>query len=206
MDELETLQEKYKKMSDEELITLGKVAKDLKPDAMNILQQELINRDFLEEAMHVGEFITTPNNHEINRELTREEVKQLIEDRVNAGESIENITKDLSDTDKDLFESIKEEAQLKSKAFDYITDLRQQGLSEAEIDRKLKDNLSIDSEIIKSQLRQSGKTNLIIGYSLATIALCITVGLLFAEQFSFGGMIVLGIGIWRIFKGYQQLK
>lgn len=210
MNDLRNIEENYKRMADEELKHLTRTPQDLRLEVIPILQQELLNRGQNKEAMSLTDFLVKTKEKPRFSDLTVVELKQLINDRLESGESIESIKLDLKDDGVNIFDVINDDNKLKEKAFDYIAHLKQQGLEEKEIDEKLKETFSIekeDSEMLKIQLKKSGQQNLVFGYSLTIIALLlIIISLSLGGSVTIGGIIVLTLGIWRIFKGYEQIK
>jgi len=210
MNDLRNIEEKYKGMTIEELIRLTIKPQDLRLDVIPILQMELFNRGLKKEAMSLTDFLVKSKEKPRFSELSVVELKQLIEDRLESGESIESIKIDLKDDGINIFDIINDDNTLKEKAFDYITHLKQQGLEENEIDEKLKETFSMekgDSGMLKIQLKKNGNQNLIYGYTISIIALLlIIISLSVGGSVTIGGIIILSLGIWRIFKGYEQLK
>ena len=99
---------------------------------------------------------------------------------------------------------------MKEKVFDLIIHLKKQGYEQRVIDKRLNETFSMNEEEIETiriQLQKSGKQNLTIGYSVLAIAV-----LLFILSMSVGGSITIGgiiifvFGIFKISKGYEQLR
>ncbi len=210
MDNLKSIQENYKKMDIDKLIQLSMQPHDLRLEVVPILQEELLSRGLKEEAMALTEFLIGTKEETRFQDMSTAELKQLITDRLESGEPIESIKLDLKDDGINIFDVINDDTKLKDEAFDYIVDLKQKGIEDSEIDKKLKENLSIDkedSEMLKIQLKQNGKQNLTLGYAISIIALLLmTMSLSLGGNVTIGGGLLLAIGIWRIFRGYEQTK
>ncbi len=210
MNNLERFNEIYNKMTPEELTGLTLRPQDLRLEVIPILQQELINRRLNKEAMSLTNFLVSTKEKSRFNDLSVDELKQLVKERLESGESIESIKIDLNDDGINVYNLITDEVKLKEKALDYIMHLKEEGLDENEIDTKLQDTLSIgkeDSEMLKVQLRKNGKYNLIFGYSITAILLLVMmVSLSVGGSISIGTIIVLALGVWRIYRGYEQLK
>ena len=197
-------------MSDEYLINLSSKPPDLRLDVLPILQKELLVRSLNKEALSITEFLVKVKEKPRFKDMTELELKQLIAQRIESGESIESIKIDLKDDGINIFDIINEDAKLQDKAIDYLTQLKDQGYQEHEIDEKLKETLSIekeDTEQLKLELKKRGKQNLIIGYSIAVLAaLMMFLSLSMGGNVTIGSVILIAIGIWRIYKGSEQLK
>jgi hypothetical protein len=210
MNDLRNIEENYTRMSIEELRRLTTKPHELRLEVIPILQQELLNRGQNKDAMSLTDFLVKSKAKPRFSEMSIIELKQLIGDRLDSGESIESIKIDLKDDGIDIFDIINDDNKLKEKAFDYITHLKQQGLKEKEIDEKLKETFSIgeeDSETLKIQLKKKGNQNLILGYSISIIALLlIVISLSVGRSVTVAGVVILAISIGRVIKGHEQLK
>jgi hypothetical protein len=109
-----------------------------------------------------------------------------------------------------MLDIMNDDQELKNQSLDYLTSLKTEGLSEEQIDEKMKNTFSItenETEILKQQLKLKGKQNLIIGYSMLFI-----IGLLGLSSLSMGGsvgfgfLIIMGTGVWLVALGYKQRK
>ncbi|HPX06747.1 MAG TPA: hypothetical protein PLC17_12485, partial [Tenuifilaceae bacterium] len=72
------------------------------------------------------------------------------------------------------------------------------------------ENLAIDkrdSEMLKVQIKNSGKQNLTIGYTLAILgSVFILLTLSSTGGFPISAVILIVLGVWRIYVGYERLK
>lgn len=198
----------YKRLRTEELVQIASDPGALELAVIPHLQAELLNRDKKVEALRLSEFLV--NRPELQQELTRDELAASIKERVDAGEPLESIKLDLEDRGINFFDIINDESNLKEKTFEYLTSLKEEGLEETEIDQKLNATFGMDegeADVLKRQLRNRGKQNLIIGYSIVIIIGFISLLLLEAgRSVSIGAILLIGIGIWRIAEGYRQRK
>jgi hypothetical protein len=208
MDKLDYIIENYKRMRTEELVQIARDPSDLELEIIPHLQAELLNRDKREEALRLSEFLIKRPGPQ--KELTKKELAESVKERIDSGEPLESIKLDLKDRGIDFFEVMNQENKLKDKTFEYLTSLKEEGLDETEIDQKLKATFGIDeseADILKRELRNKGKQNLIIGYFLVIVVgslSLLTLGAGFG--ITIGGMLLTGIGIWRIVEGHQQRK
>ena len=97
-----------------------------------------------------------------------------------------------------------------SVLFDNIVSFRKVGLTETEIDLKLKENHKIDSnyaELIRISLKEKGKENIAIGTAMIIIPLILGIILLTMRTFiGVFPLLLIGIGIWRLNKGIMQKR
>lgn len=209
MNDLRSIEENYRRMTIEKLIDLAMKPQELRIEVIPILQQELLNRGLNKEAISLTDFLVRSKEKPRYSESSVVELKKQIEDRLESGESIESIKANLKDDGINIFDIINDENEVNEKAFDYISYLKQKGVGEKEIDEKLKKTFSMekeDSEMLKIQLKKKGNQNLIIGYSISIIALLLIITSFVGNRVTIGVIFVLAIGIWRIVKGYEQLK
>ncbi|MET0392974.1 MAG: hypothetical protein ABW019_07520 [Chitinophagaceae bacterium] len=208
MPTLDLVIENYKRLRTEELVHIAGDPGTLEPAVIPILQAELLNRDKKEEALKLSEFLVT--RREPQQELTKDELAAGIKERIDAGEPLESIKLDLEDRGINFFDIINDESRLKEKTFEYLTSLKEEGLDEVQIDEKLRTTFGMDTEeadVLKRELRNRGKQNLIIGY--ATVIIVGTLSLLTlgaGRGVTIGAIVLIGIGIWRIVEGYRQRK
>mgnify|MGYP006936240042 FL=1 len=137
-------------------------------------------------------------------------MQEHVKERIQEGESIESIKLDLRENGVDIFAILNENDNLKESAFEYMTYLKKEGFEEEEIAEKLEENLAIDkrdSEMLKVQIKNSGKQNLTIGYTLAILgSVFILLTLSSTGGFPISAVILIVLGVWRIYVGYERLK
>ena len=210
MDDLKAIEENYRRMRTDELLHLSKTPQDLRLEVIPLLQKELLNRHQQEEALMLSSFLINSREQHRFKNLTKKELKELIQARLDSGESLESIKLDLKDDGINIFDIINEENKLLEKTFDYITHLKNEGLGDEEIDEKLQKDLAIEKQevdIIKERLRKRGKLNLSVGYTLLSVAVIFSIISLSAGgQITIKGILAAGIAIWRIIVGHDQLK
>jgi uncharacterized membrane protein len=132
-----------------------------------------------------------------------------VDERLQAGESIESIRLDLIDHGIDPLEILTGYQNFKEEAFDYITHWKEQGQEEEQINQQLAEKYAItaeQTEFLKTQRIKSGKRIFIIG-------IIFTVLLVFIVLFfiGFGGLplvpiLLLITSIIAIFKGYERMQ
>lgn len=210
MKSIEEIEENYQKMYVGELIELTKNPKYLRLDAIPVLQKELIKRGQHEEALHLTDFLIGSDSKARYRKMSDEELTQMIKDRIESGDSLEKIKLDLKEVGINMFDIMNKDHDLNEQRLDYITYLKQEGLSENQIDEKLKDTLLMDtkdSEMLKVELKKKGKQNIIMGYTFTIVAaFLILVSFSLGGRVTIGGIGVLSVGVWMISKGYDQRK
>ena len=146
MSDLARIEENYKRKSTEELVELTLNPKELRLEIIPILQQELLNRGRHKEALSLTEFLVNAKKNPSLKDLPNEEVYKLVNERLDAGESIESIRLHLRDEGVDMLERMSEEGGGKKDAFEYLRHLKQQGLAENEVYARLKLSLSLEKE------------------------------------------------------------
>ena len=210
MNNLKDIEDNYARMDTEKLIHITNKPQDLRLDVISILQKELLKRGLNDEAMSITEFLIQSKENPSISDMTEDQLKAFIKERLDSGEPLENVKIDLKEEGINIFDFISDDSKLKEKAFDYLVSLKQKGLQEDEIDEKLMRNLSMDkeeTEILKFQLGRKGKQNLIFGYTLlivGSLVLIFTLGV--QGRITIGGLLFLSLGIWRVYVGYEQLK
>lgn len=94
--------------------------------------------------------------------------------------------------------------------FDSILNYRKGGLTETEIDYKLKEKHGIDSsyaELIRVSLKEKGKENIAVGTAMIIMPLILAIVLLTMQAFiGVFPILLIGIGIWRLNKGIIQRR
>jgi hypothetical protein len=208
MDNLDIIIEKYKALRTEELIELARNPHQLELGVIPHLQAELFNRNKKEEAILLSEFLV--KRPRAVAELPREELAQMIKERVDSGELLESIKLDLKDKGVDLFDILHVQNKMQDKAIGYLTSLKDEGMNDEEIDEKMKSNFSLtpdETDILKRELKVKGKQNLIIGYTLViSMSILSVVVLSMGGYIGIGGLLLVAIGVWRIIEGHRQRK
>ena len=94
--------------------------------------------------------------------------------------------------------------------FDSFLHHRKVGLTETQIDSRLKENHGIDSnyaELIRISLKEKGRENIVIGTAMIIIPLIFGIILLTMQAFiGVFHLLLIGIGIWRLNKGIKQKR
>ncbi len=207
--DLSAIEQNYQAMATEDLIRLSKKPSDLRIEVIPILQNELLNRGKREDAMELSNYlIKTKTSEDID--MSTDEFTNLINERIDSGESVDSIKIDLKEKGINLVDVVIEDEKLRKKAFDLIIDLNKQGLLEKDLDKKVMAAFSIsqgDVDILKSQLRQRGRNNQVSGYALVIISIIFMI-----VFFSIGGYVTITAilalvgGISMIVNGHDQLR
>lgn len=214
MSNLNDIEAYYQGVSNEKLLQIAQRPQDLRLDAIPLLQKELLGRGMNAEALLITDFLVGVKKDEPERpnyaEMSLYEMQEHVKERIQEGESIESIKLDLRENGVDIFAILNENDNLKESAFEYMTYLKKEGFEEEEIAEKLEENLSIDkrdSEMLKVQIKNSGKQNLTIGYTLAILgSVFILLTLSSTGGFPISAVILIVLGVWRIYVGYERLK
>ena len=94
--------------------------------------------------------------------------------------------------------------------FESILNYREFGLTKKEIDNKLKEEHGIDSEyvdLMRISLKEKGKQNIAIWAGMIIVPLILGIILLTMQAFiGILPLIAVGIGIWKVNKGFKQKK
>ncbi len=214
MSNLNDIEAYYQGVSNEKLLQIAQRPQDLRLDAIPLLQKELLGRGMNAEALLITDFLVGVKKDEPERpnyaEMSLYEMQEHVKERIQEGESIESIKLDLRENGVDIFAILNENDNLKESAFEYMTYLKKEGFEEEEIAEKLEENLAIDkrdSEMLKVQIKNSGKQNLTIGYTLAILgSVFILLTLSSTGGFPISAVILIVLGVWRIYVGYERLK
>lgn len=214
MSNLNDIEAYYQGVSNEKLLQIAQRPQDLRLDAIPLLQKELLGRGMNAEALLITDFLVGVKRDEPERpnyaEMSLYEMQEHVKERIQEGESIESIKLDLRENGVDIFAILNENDNLKESAFEYMTYLKKEGFEEEEIAEKLEENLAIDkrdSEMLKVQIKNSGKQNLTIGYTLAILgSVFILLTLSSTGGFPISAVILIVLGVWRIYVGYERLK
>ena len=214
MSNLNDIEAYYQGVSNEKLLQIAQRPQDLRLDAIPLLQKELLGRGMNAEALLITDFLVGLKKDEPERpnyaEMSLYEMQEHVKERIQEGESIESIKLDLRENGVDIFAILNENDNLKESAFEYMTYLKKEGFEEEEIAEKLEENLAIDkrdSEMLKVQIKNSGKQNLTIGYTLAILgSVFILLTLSSTGGFPISAVILIVLGVWRIYVGYERLK
>ena len=214
MSNLNDIEAYYQGVSNEKLLQIAQRPQDLRLDAIPLLQKELLGRGMNAEALLITDFLVGVKKDEPERpnyaEMSLYEMQEHVKERIQEGESIESIKLDLRENGVDIFAILNENDNLKESAFEYMTYLKKEGFEEEEIAEKLEENLSIDKrdrEMLKVQIKNSGKQNLTIGYTLAILgSVFILLTLSSTGGFPISAVILIVLGVWRIYVGYERLR
>ena len=183
MIDLETIKEKYQEMLTDDLIRLSKKPKDLRADVIPILKTELIRRGKRDDAATL-EILLSQTSELDYQNMSLIELREMVKERVNAGEAMDSIKIDLRLNGIDVFELLKEEVKLEEEVYSSITQMKQDGASNAEIDTHLKNTYDIeksDAGKLKSELKIKGKRNQNWDFILITVS-CLILFLMFLSD------------------------
>ena len=168
MLDLEIIKEKYQDMSTDDLVRLSKKSKDLREDVIPILKAELIKRGKRDNAADLENF--KEDHSELQyQNMSLNELRQMTQERINAGEAMDSIKIDLRLNGVDIFEVLKEEITLQDEVYDSITKLKGTGASQDDVDKHLEESYNIeksDASKIKTDLKIKGKRNQKWGFIL----------------------------------------
>ncbi|SDC07186.1 hypothetical protein [Williamwhitmania taraxaci] len=207
---VKTREEIYSEMSDEDIIFIAYQPEGTKLEYIPIIQKELIRRNKQEEALILSEYIIGIKQKQNLAQMSDDELRSHINERMEQGESLNSIQFDMKESGINIFDIIADENQNKDDAFDYITDLKLQGLDEEEIDEKVKQNYNLkqeEVEVLRLQLMRSGKQSKIIGYTIVIIMGVLTLfSLSLGGSVTIGAILILAFGVWRIYTGNEKMK
>lgn len=210
MMDFKTPEEIYSEMSDEDIILIAYQPEGIELEHIPIIQKELIKRRKQDEALMLSEYLIAANQKKNLARLSNEELRVYINQRVEQGESIDAISLDLKESGINIFDIVEAENKQCDDAFDFITDLKQKGYEEYEVDSKIKEKYSLQQdevEDLRIRRNRSGKLNLIFGILIIIVAVILIPYA--AEQ---GGRRYLGavgllvLGVWQVYAGYQKMK
>jgi hypothetical protein len=194
----------YKSFPTYRLTNLADNPEGLPLELIPVLQKELLARGEHEDALKLSQYLI--DSQKQDQKLTREELQEEVRQRLAAGEPIESIALKFKENGIDVFKELEADDQVQENTFSYILSLKEKKMAEEEINEKLQTNFSLSEEevdIVKQKLKSKGRLNLVVGYFFTVVILILFI---VGARISFGGMILLGIGIWRIVEGHSILN
>ena len=207
MDNLKIIEDSYKKMSDDKLKLIVIELDNLIVEAIPILQQELLNRNLKEEVLVVTNFLLNlKENQNIYENLSVGELQEIIDERLNSGESIESIKTDLEDNGVNIFEIFNTDSKEREEIYKNISYLKDLGYTEEEVSRELKSEFPLEESEAKRlqyELKSKGKKRLIFGYSTVFITFVIIFGF---GKFPVAWFFIFFLAVWNIYKGHKEIK
>ncbi|MEP0213912.1 MAG: hypothetical protein ABJD66_11890 [Cellulophaga sp.] len=207
MSNLNEIKKNYSVFTTDKLLNIAKEIDGLKPEAIVLLQEELIKRNELEEASKITKHLINQKNEQELRDNFDPE--NYIKKELEAGESIENIKFKLNTMGIDMFDVIKKEQSQENIIVNYIESKKLEGESKETIDNDLKENFNVDSNYlneVKNKLREKGKKNITIGIVLLVVSILINIFLLTKGSISIPAILLFGLGVWKLVKGEHQLR
>lgn len=207
MSNINEIRKNYSVFSTDKLLSIAKEIDGLKPEAVVLLQEELIKRNELDEASKITKhLINQKNEQELRNNFNPED---YIKKELKAGESIENIKFKLNTMGIDMFDVIKKEQSQENIILNYIESKKAEGESQETIDNDLKKSFNVDSNYVsevQNKLREKGKKNTTIGIVLLVVSIVINIFLLTTGRVSIPAILLFGLGIWKLVQGEHQLR
>jgi hypothetical protein len=210
MLDLELIKQKYQDMLTDDLVRLSKKPKDLREEVIPILQAELKRRGKRDDADALTLLLNeTPELK--YQDLSLIELREIVKERMEAGEEMESIKIDFRLNGIDVFELLKDEVHFEEEVYNSITQMKQDGASTEAIDHHLAENYQIeksDTDKIKADLIVMGKRNQNWGFILIIISSLLILLIVFND--SIKGlkvsvlMLISGISIYTL--GVKQAK
>jgi hypothetical protein len=207
MTDLSLIEDNYKRISTDELINIAKEPELLELEVIPLLQKELFSRNKQEEALALSNFLI---NGSSERELTKRELKEQAYERIESGESIDSIRLDLKDKGVDMFDVVYDSNKRTAKILKYLMALKEQDLGETEINEKLQKEFSMteaEADIVQGDLKAKGRQNQVIGATITLFSGVIVIAsIALGGSVGIGGVLLLGLGVWRIAEGAKQRR
>lgn len=207
MSNINEIRKNYSVFSTDKLLSIAKEIDGLKPEAVVLLQEELIKRNELDEASKITKhLINQKNEQELRNNFNPED---YIKKELKAGESIENIKFKLNTMGIDMFDVIKKEQSQENIILNYIESKKAEGESQETIDNDLKKSFNVDSNYVsevQNKLREKGKKNTTIGIVLLVVSIVINIFLLTKGRVSIPAILLFGLGIWKLVQGEHLLR
>lgn len=203
-EELSIIADNYKSTATFKLVRLAENPAGLPGDIIPVLQKELLSRGEQDAALKLTEYLVQLKESE--QPLTPEQARAEIEERLRAGESMESIALKFRESGVDVFAELNREVIVQENTFDYIMALKQKGLTDEALDQKLITDLAIDQkevDVLKEKMRKNGSANVTMGIAITVVTLLL---MILAGRFPIGGILLLGVGAWRIVEGQRMLS
>ena len=205
---LQKIKESFITISNQELATLLPDIADMHPGVLQAFHSELIKRGMTEEIMLVEDFIIISRETQ-NQIVDREDIHKQVRERIENGDTIEEIKYDLKMQGIDILRLASQEQKEEDSLFHIMTGMKENGLTDIEINKSLNSELGFNEQQSKeliSELEKRGKQNITIGNILIGISIALGVFLFYFERISFTAIGVFAVGIWRHQLGKKQLK
>jgi hypothetical protein len=158
--------EKYKRLHIDELVELAASPGELRDDVLPFLHQELIQRGRTTEAQAIADWITNGGNKEVKEaqyDGTAEWVKEA-KRRANDEEPLSDIVKEAAARSEETLTELKKQGWYQEAYVDYIKELRNDGLTDEQINEKLGIGFSLeDANKYRRRLRRNGTIAIIAG-------------------------------------------
>ncbi len=210
MDRLQGIIENYRRMPTGELVLLANSPGDLDPGVIPHLQAELIIRRQSEAASLLGNFLIEQDQSFYTpslKDLSKDELKMMIKDRIDSGETIEGIKLDLKDNGIKMLDILNDEAELQNQSLGYLDNLKRQGLEESEINKEMTwafGTSDEENDDLKQQLFKKGKIRLIAGYSIVIVVGIISlISVTVIGEVWYSSFALLAVGLWLVNEGYR---
>ncbi|MES2763889.1 MAG: hypothetical protein V4677_16860 [Bacteroidota bacterium] len=210
MLDLQLIKEKYQAMLTDDLIRLSKKPKDLREEVIPVLKAELIRRGKRDDAAVVDQILEETQKLKYQG-LSLVELREIVRERLDAGEEMESIKIDFRLNGIDVFELLKEEVKFEEEVFGSITQMKQEGASVTDIDDHLEKTYQIDkadTSKLRSELIVKGKRNQTWGFVLIMIS-CVFLLIMCLNDSThglkaYGLMLISGISMYAL--GVKQAK
>jgi hypothetical protein len=200
--------ETYQQLTTTELLALASDAASLRPDVIPYLRDELRKRNQNEDVIVLTPpLIERPKTY---RDFTKEELNEMIRQRIETGETLEAIKIDLKHNGIDIFDIVNEENRHEDETIEYIVALKDEGFEEDEIAERLKTEMAMDEEQvtkIKTKMKKEGGIYLIIGYGMVILfSGLVFAGLETGISFGIDDFLKIGAGFLLVIKGHKQRR
>ncbi len=201
------IKEYYFALSDEKLMSLLPEIAEMHPDVLQSFRAELEKRRMIEETKLIDEFISS-NNIE-NTILDRDDIHKEVRERLENGETIEEIKFDLKMRGIDILKLAGKEQDEEDTLFHIMTGMKENGLTNVEINRSLNKDLGFSeaqSNELVNELEKRGKQNITIGNILVVFSIVMEIIFISMGKLSLLAIGIFAVGIWRHQLGKKQLK
>ena len=149
-------------------------AKGLKSEMFPILKAELEKRNLKEELIMFDAFLTQLEVKEEYSKLSLEEVRKLVDERLDRGESIESVKTDLSNNDVDIDELLENDREKKRIVHNTILTMKEYEFSDKRFKEVLNDKFDLKEEDLSEvnrDLKRKGWMNLMFGILLILVSI-----------------------------------
>ena len=202
--DINLIKQNYSERSLEGLKILLDEIDTLREDVIPVLRDEFIKRNDAESVEKIEHFLASSNQTQF---FSNEDAKEYIRTELANGQSMDILKLELKERGINIFEIINEDENLETDAIQYMTNLKEQGVKNRDLQEHLDKEFEVvegkEDELLKS-LKRNGTINILFGILLLIIGCILFMGHLYLGRLPITSLLMIGLGIWRLSRGIKQ--